>query len=133
MLQFDLLHAPGLTYRELQPEEYHKLDGHEDLTATGVPSPDVSRIMVAERHDGTIVGYIMAVTVVHMEPIWVHPDYRGTMVPVRLWRKLVDALLTPVMYCFSDTSTIAGYLTRLGLRELPYKVHLYDPNNIYPR
>lgn len=131
MLQFDLLSTPGLTYRELEPDEFSTLEGHPALNGL-LPSPDVARIMVAERADGTIVGFQMAITVVHMEPIWVHPDYRGTMVPIRLWKKLVDALRLSVFYCFSDNSTIAGYLRRLGLRELSYKTFIFDPEGRYP-
>ena len=136
MLQFDLLHMPGLTYRELQPDEFYKLEGHEALKGVGVPSSDCARILIAEREDGTIVGFQMLVSVVHLEPIWVHPDYRGSMVPIRLWKaatRLVDALRIKMAFSFSQDSTIAGYLDRLGLRRLPYVVHLYDPTDSYPR
>jgi hypothetical protein len=136
MLQFDLISTPGLTYRELQPEEFYKLEGHEALKGLEVPSPDAARILIAERVDGTIVGFQMMVTVVHIEPIWVHPDYRGTMVPIRLWKtatRLVDALRIKMAYCFSDTPIISGYLQRLGLRELPYKTFLFDPEGRYPQ
>lgn len=125
-----------MTYRELQPEEYAKLEGHPALKGVGVPSPDVARVVIAEDHNGEIVGFQMLVTVVHLEPIWVHPDYRGSMVPVRLWKtatRLLDALRIKMAYCFSDRPEIANYLSRLGLRELPYKTHIHDPENQYPR
>ena len=126
----------NMIYRELRPEENQRLEGHPALNGLGVPSPDVAKIVIAERENGEIIGFQMAVTVVHLEPIWVHPDYRGSMVPMRLWKtatRLLDALLIKVAFCFSEDSTIANYLSRLGLRELPYKTHVYDPEHHYPR
>jgi hypothetical protein len=136
MLQYDLQPAMGLTYRELPPEEFHRLQGHEALKGVGVPSPDTARILIAERASGEIVGFQMLVTVVHLEPIWVHPDYRGSMLPVRLWKaatRLLDALRIPMAFSFSDNPTISGYLSRLGLRKLQYETFLFDPQERYPQ
>lgn len=125
----------SLTYRELPESEYYKLEGHPALMGQAIPL-GACRIVVAERPDGEIVGFQFIVTVVHVEPIWVHPDYRGTPVAVRLFKmgcKLLDAIRVSVAYCFSERSIISDYLIRLGLKELPYRTFLYDPHNVYPK
>ena len=120
--------------RVLSEDEYSLIENHPFLTA-GIPHPEFSRIVVAEQK-GEIVGFHMLVMVPHLEPIWVAPEYRGTTLAVRLWNRtlqLLDDLRLKVSYCFSERPDTDEYLTRLGLRQLPYKTFLHDPHNLYPK
>lgn len=83
-----------------------------------------------------MVGFQVAMAVVHLEPIWVDPAYRGSGVAARLFKtaaSLLDHFRTSVAFVFADRSKIAEYLERLGLTKLPYSTYLYDPNNLYPK
>src|SRR5262245_6700815 len=68
-----LLAAP--TVRVLPPAEWSRLARHEPFATTGLPSPDHWRIIVAEV-GLDIVGFTCLYEAVHMEPLWVAPEYR---------------------------------------------------------
>lgn len=123
-----------ITYRLLNPDEYSRLADHPMLKEVKLPEPEHSRIVVAEV-DGEIVGFQFLFAVIHMEPIWVDEKYRSTLMASRLFKEAVKSLAdfrTNVAYCFGQ-GKISSYLTRLGLRKLPYDTFLYDPNNEYPQ
>ena len=66
----------------------HSLDLPEDqwhrLEMPRLP-PTGSRIIAVEDGRGKIVGYWVIMTCVHLEPVWVAPEYRGN---ASMWRKL---------------------------------------------
>jgi hypothetical protein len=120
--------------RLLHPDEYHRLADHPSLGGLQLPSPDLAKIIIAEDGD-TIVGYWSLIQVVHMEPIWIDPKYRGSTLAGRLWSamcQVLDALQITVAYSFSASTEISGYLARLGLRPLPWQVFVYDPLHRHP-
>ncbi len=122
-----------ISYRTLSAEETAAFK-HPFLPDIEVNPANV-RIVVAEK-GGELVGFQCLIAVLHLEPIWVHPDYRKTTVAARLFRKaasLLDEFHTKVAYCFSETPLISNYLQRLGLRKLSYETYLYDPLDIYPK
>lgn len=124
-----------MTIRELPSEEFYKLEGHKALKGL-VPDPTTSKIIVAENEAGEIVGFWFMVQVVHLEPIWIAPEYRSGLIAGRMWkvmRVLLDSLRINVGFMFADRSDIAEYIPRLGCRELPYRTFLYDPHGIYPK
>jgi hypothetical protein len=118
----------AVTIRELPPEEYKKLEGHEFLHELGVPSPGCSRILVGE-DGGSIVAFWMLVAVPHLEPIWIDPKYRRSMLAGRLWKamqRVIDALpLSGVISNITDP-IVGGYLERLGFKPMDYKVYMYS-------
>lgn len=123
-----------MTIRELEPWEWGRLEGHPIFEQTGLPSPDSTRILIAENEGGELVGLWCMVQVVHCEPVWIAPEYRNGTVAGRMWAKMkvfLDHLHINMAYCFADRSDIADYLSRLGLRELPYKTFLFDPKGKY--
>ena len=125
-----------MTIRELQANEWDRLKDHEIFAKTGMPDSLTAKIMIAENHVGQIIGFQVLLLVPHAEPIWIDPSYRGGMAASRLWKgmlKLLDSLSLDVLICNSDRPEIDGYLSRLGLRELPYKTFLYDPNAKFPK
>jgi len=121
--------------RELEPRGWGRLEGHPLFADAGLPNPASTRILSAETEVGEIVGIWCMVQVVHIEPVWIAPDHRGGLLAGRMWRKirvLIDHLRLDVVFCFSQRSDTDSYLSRLGLRELPYKTFLFDPKGKYP-
>jgi hypothetical protein len=125
-----------MTIRELEPWEWGRLEGHPLFKDTGLPNPDLTKILIAETEAGEIVGLWCMVQVVHIEPIWIAPEHRNGMLLGRMWRKMrvfLDHLRLDVVFCFSQRSDTDNYLTRLKFRELPYRTFIYDPHNKYPK
>lgn len=78
----------SVTVRELPVAEWPRVValGHDAFKA-GVPPAEGHKFLVAEEPDGTVVGYVVAYTAVHVEPLWVREDYRRKPGVVRkLWR-----------------------------------------------
>ncbi len=119
--------------RELPPEDWARLEGHPAFTdsqgqTVPLPDPRAAVIMVAER-DGHIVGVHVTQLQLHLhaEPLWVEPALRGTTLAHRLFTTSLRSLDTcgpTAVYCFSESSTVADYLERLGAHPLPYRTHL---------
>ena len=111
----------------LKPEDYPKLIGLGGMTATTLPSPETSRILVARRPDGTIAAYWVAQAVVHIEPIWLEGVSglgRGkvfmNMVPAMMGE--LAAIGDSTFFAFADNENMVQYALRLGMQPLPYVV-----------
>lgn len=65
-----------ITVRELPPAEWDKLQAAPLGQAYGLPDPRAARVLVAETADGTLVGCWAACVTVHLDGLWVAPDYR---------------------------------------------------------
>lgn len=73
--------APTLPFtgvRPLPPEEYHRLAHFPIAERFGVPDPRAAQILVAEDPAGDIVGIWAALTTVHLDGLWIAPEYRRT-------------------------------------------------------
>lgn len=75
----------------LPAEDYHVLDRY--FAEFGVPTPDpsLSSVAVAVTEEGELAGFIALQTVIHSEPIYINPEFRGTDV----WRALVEKVQEP--------------------------------------
>lgn len=62
--------------RELRPEEFGRLSGIGPFAGRVVPATLPGRILVAESPTGHIVAIWGALHVIHVEPLWIIPDYR---------------------------------------------------------
>jgi hypothetical protein len=116
-----------MTVRELEQHEWPRLETLLNELGMPIPPAATSRIVIAEE-DGEIIAWWSAIQVVHLEPIWIHPDHRGGILPGKMWRILRGILETcgvPAAYCFAADETVAGYLHRLGLKVLPYATFMY--------
>jgi hypothetical protein len=113
-----MLHTqPNITVRELPVEEYHRLPSEVSCP------PEMTRFAVAEK-DGEIIAYWRLAQVIHLEPIWIHPNHRKGFLVRRLWKQvlsILDVCGISSAFCFSDRDDIADYVQRLGLIELPYR------------
>jgi hypothetical protein len=114
----------SVTLRQLPPEEWPRLLAFEPFTSTGLPSPDHWRVIVAERA-GVIVAFNCLFEAIHMEPLWVAPEYRGRPhefyeLLTRLWGAtksvLQDAQVPYVFACVNDESLprVHDFVRHLG-------------------
>jgi len=114
--------------RELPAEEWGKLEGHPALGGQSLPDPTYHKIVVAEDGD-RIVGAWFMMQVIHLEPVWIDPLYRGGTLPLRLlstMSSILDSCSVKQAFCFADRPEIAGYLQRLGMHKLPYETFMYE-------
>lgn len=117
-----------MDYRLLGRDEYSKLIGLGDMVEKILPDPNVSVVVVAEEHQ-QITGYWVIQDLAHVEPVWVHPDHRKTTIGARMWscvRAVLDASNVPGAFCCAETPDVADYLLRLGFRELPHRLFVYE-------
>lgn len=66
----------ALTYRELTPEEWD-LRPH-DVPGRDVYTPENSKVLAAFNDRGEVVATWTVFTMVHVEPLYIRPDYRGS-------------------------------------------------------
>lgn len=108
-----------MTYRLLKPEEWPRV--LEFMPLDLVPEPRLSEICVAETEQGEIAGFLIAQAVVHLEPIFIRPEFKHAV----RFNKLVEKLESVVgrnYYCFSESSLVERMLKFVGFLKLPYKV-----------
>ena len=116
------------TIRELPPNEWGRLAGHPAFNGMPLPDPAAAVILVAEDGDQIVGVHVTQLQLhLHAEPLWVAPERRGSLLAHRLFQTSLRSLDTcgPLaVYCFTESSTVAGYLERLGAQSLPYRTHL---------
>jgi hypothetical protein len=77
----------GLEVRFLEPEEYGKIAHLFTEEQAAMPDPQFSKVLVAL--DGEhVVGIMVAQMALHVEPIIIEKDYRGTGV----WKEMAEML-----------------------------------------
>lgn len=112
--------------RILPRGEWHRLAGTELESALEVLQHEDAHITVVE-DDGKIVGCWAAVRYVHLEGIWVHPDYRkrGSVIRRLLvgGKSVVMALGARVFWTAAMTPEVEDLATRIGGVPLPDAKH----------
>lgn len=63
------------TTRVLPPEEWHRLQGLGHFASCALPDPEHSAIVVVE-DGGRIIGTQIILNLVHLEGVWIDPEYR---------------------------------------------------------
>lgn len=114
----------------LEPDQYHQLAGlNGPLDTMGIPSPAVSKVIVARAPDGAIRAYWVVQAAVHIEPIWLDPDLRAGLGGAKVFMAMVPAVMAAVastgdstFYTFAADETMVQYALRLGLTPLPYTI-----------
>lgn len=109
--------------------DFSKLKEHPVLKGVGLPDPGHSAVCIATDETGEVVAFWFMVEVVHIEPVWIAPSYRGSSMVRGLWRmvrEVIDACGIRSAFCFSDRPDTADYLARLGLIEEPFRTFRYD-------
>ena len=110
--------------REIQPDEWEKVAQVVASDGGHMPARNQSTIIVAVDEQG-LAGFWAVQQCWHAGPLWIREDQRGT----GLWRKLhkaVDALFERApgsgYYSFSGMPKVEAIFTKLGYRNLGYKV-----------
>jgi ribosomal protein S18 acetylase RimI-like enzyme len=125
----------GLTVRELPVVEWPRVQhlAHAAFQQTPVLDPNELKIMVAETSSGEIVGYVVAYTCVHVEPIWVHEDYRRKPGVIRkLWRGAAQMLQrSGITFAFAtigihDAPSNQALAQHLGFTRLPADLYALE-------
>lgn len=117
-----------LQRRMLPVEEWHRLLRFTPFAQGGLPSPDATRIIVAEvgGPGGEIRAFWTITGCVHVEPVWIHPEERKRPGLIRgLWRAVLDTLrengVKVAFACILDRDAAANtpLVMRLGFEKLP--------------
>lgn len=113
----------ALVIRVLPPEEWHRVEPLVVDRREWLPSPEVARILVSEDAQGEIEGFIVIQLVAHIEPIWVHPQQRGT----GLWKELVASAQEQFppgvnYYAFTPSPALERMAEQSGLTKLPWSI-----------
>lgn len=113
--------------RFLNEDEYSRIDLVAIFAGNGATVPDsaISKIVVAENKEGLIKGLYVLQPIYHAEPIWIHPDYRGSFLSSKLMKAMLEPLETMkglVIYTFSSSSKISSLAKRFGFKETNYSV-----------
>lgn len=87
-----------------------------------LPSPALSAIAAA-KHGNEIVGFHCLQPVLHVEPIWIRPDFRGRV----KFRPLLDVLKRELpqnqaFYAFAPNELIERMCAHCQLEKMPYSV-----------
>lgn len=116
-----------VTIRELGPEEMHVLATLPPFNVEGIPAFGHTRIVVAQDVEGgNIVAYWFIFDAVHVEPLWVDPNYRKRPgMARRLWgrvREILEETKVPGAFAMvhdADAMPNASQAIRLGFKRLP--------------
>lgn len=122
--------------RELHSSEFWKLQ-YLPMFQDGVPALGHTRVIVLETPgedrdaDWLIVGYWFLFDAVHIEPLWIAPEFRKNPGSGRkLWRKVFDVLkslpIGAAWACIQHTDQEANeeMALRLGFAKLPASVYV---------
>jgi hypothetical protein len=120
--------SPALpVVRDLTGAEFYLVEHLEPFASGGLPNPDLNRIIVAEAGGpgGEIVAFWMLATQVHVEPLWIHPDYQKRPGVARrlwgaVWANLQQAGVRLAFACIADSAAQNIPLAlRAGFQKIP--------------
>ena len=108
--------------RVLPSEEWPRLQGVLEAEGGRLPDPATAQIVVHEAQ-GEIIGFLVVQLVPHLEPIWVHPDYRGKGLVSSLVNAGRSLLGSGEFFAFSPNRAMGALATKEGLTPLPWTVY----------
>lgn len=128
--------ATHITYRILSPDQWPAiLEIAEALgKADMIPPPETAGCAVAETtlEDGStvIVGFLLFQLAFHMEPLVIHPQYRGTVNFLTLVSTLESELppATPY-YVFSSDKEISTLCQSHNMIPIPHRIWYKAPHD----
>jgi hypothetical protein len=109
-----------MNYRLLPREEWAQLESIFEKNGSHLPT--IGSIAVA-RNGAGIVAFHCLQPILHVEPIWVHPDYSGKI----QFRKLLAELKKDIpagneFYAFAPDHLIDRMCAHCRLKKMPYGV-----------
>lgn len=119
--------------RFLEPDEFHLINEYFDRDGVPRPDPQWSRVIAAVDTDkDLVVGIVCLQLVAHLEPIIVHPDYRGQGIAREL-AQMIDGYVTgtglPGAYCQPINDKSKAVARSIGFIPLEHEFYLklYTP------
>lgn len=95
--------------RLLPKDEYHRLpEGY---------APKFGSVWVAEEGD-EIVGVAICQEQLHVEPVWVKEELRGSPLAFNLWKRAMQSAGNNPIYCSTVVEPVQQLLLRLGFKPL---------------
>jgi len=120
LLQYMGINVP--TIRLLKPSEYGRLKG---LRGSGlpdndewVPDPKFSSVVIAELK-GKIVGFWVIQEMIHVDPVWTDPDYRGNLT-WRMWNKVKGLIGHSPVYVFLQPTYSGWQKKKTAIKHLGF-------------
>lgn len=84
-------------------------------------------LAVDDEKDDRVAGFVVGQTAVHLEPLWIYPDYRHRFILMGMINKLIEAQPgVEVAYTTTDDENVAGILKTLA-RHLPKRGLQVEP------
>lgn len=109
--------------RLLKPSEYKRLKG---LRGSGlpdndewIPDPKFSSVIIAEMK-GKIVGFWVLQEMLHVDPVWTDPDYRGNLT-WRMWNKMKGLIGDSPVYVFLEPTYSGWQKKKTAIKHLGFK------------
>ena|SRR5215831_9603367 len=109
--------------RFLSPEEFTRNDIVKVFADNSnvVPNPLVSKILIAEdENNGELLGFLVLQPAYHIEPIYIAPDKRNSL----LYDRMIKGMFTflhdvnlPEVFASADNDRIANLAKHYGFRE----------------
>ena len=134
----DLLERPTTALykiRELPADEYDRL-APLPIAAHGIPDPRLCAVLVIETPDGEIVGVWAAQTAVHLDGLWVAPEYRrASLLAIKLLKGMKDLLTRQgIMQSFTivESVEVLALATKAGFTRIHGDLLLLDLSKDVP-
>jgi hypothetical protein len=86
----DRTNGNGLRYSIIKPEEWHRLEPLFRKLNFFLPPQILANCAIAENDCRDIVAFQVLQMVLHAEPSYIQPEYRGMVNLLRMWRLLED-------------------------------------------
>lgn len=71
--------------------------------------------------DDELVGFLGVSKEVHLEPCWIAPESRGTLVAKQMFRFFEEHFPGVPYFSTTEDDRVASGLKRLGMKELPWR------------
>ncbi len=117
----------------LDPEQFYLIEPYFADEGVPCPDPNFSRVLAAIDTDaGLVVGIMCLQLVAHLEPLIVHPDYRGKGIAKTLAQE-IDGYVTgvglPGGYCQPVNEKSQDIARKTGFEPVEHQLYLkiYDP------
>jgi hypothetical protein len=122
----------GLTYRKLPPEEWGRLRPLFDFLDAFLPDSLAAQAAVVENSVKSIVGFQLCQVIMHAEPHWEAPEYRGRIDSIRLHNLAVPeeatkkSLCAPGLFLVATNENVERLAELAGYTRLPGTVWVKD-------
>lgn len=121
----DSTHTESLTYRILEPKEWHRLVEYCDKFGFDVPSPAFATVAVAT--DGVkIVSSLFLDVQYHGGPLLTDPEYQEKVDPQKLVKQIESLFFlqegSKVYYTFTNSPEAEKLAEAAGMKLQPFKV-----------